>query len=93
MEFVKLDLKVLVELHQRGYNVLRSNSSLAEENPTWIPDTIDLDKFLDLDSEQVAKLSVPFDEKHFLIIDQALKYIKDEEFFGVVMVDFTPHIP
>lgn len=89
MKFVPLNLATLIELYQRGFNILRSNSSLSDENPTWIPETINLSEFLDLDSEQLAKLSVPLSEKHFLIIENALKDIRDEDFFGEVMIEFN----
>lgn len=65
MKFVKLDHQVLLNLKEEGYNVLRSNSPMTEENPTWIPDTFDLDKFFDLDSDEVAKRNIPLEDVGF----------------------------
>ena len=85
--FIRLTHPVLMKLKMRGYNILRSTSPLTSENPTWIPDTIDLDKFFDLDSDSLAHISVPMNEVHFLVIDDALDNIRNEDLFGVVLLD------
>ena len=86
MKFVKLTRSVLLSLKEQGYNVLRSNSPMTEENPTWIPDTFDLDKFFDLDSDEVAKRNIPLEESWLLLIDEGLKE-RDEDLFGDVMIE------
>lgn len=86
MKFVKLDHQVLLSLKEQGYNVLRSNSPMTEENPTWIPDICDLDKFFDLDTDEVAKHNIPLEEMWLLLIDEGLKE-SDEDLFGDVMID------
>lgn len=86
MKFVKLDHQVLLSLKEQGYNVLRSNSPMTEENPTWIPDTFDLDSFFDLDSDEVAKRNIPLQETWLLLIDQGLKE-RDEDLFGDVLLE------
>lgn len=86
MKFVKLDHQVLLSLKEQGYNVLRSNSPMTEENPTWIPDTFDLDKFFDLDSDEVAKRNIPLEETWLLLIDEGLKEL-DEDLFGDVIIE------
>ena len=86
MKFVKLTRSVLLSLKEQGYNVLRSNSPMTEENPTWIPDTYDLDKFFDLDSDEVAKRNIPLEESWLLLIDEGLKE-RDEDLFGDVMIE------
>lgn len=86
MKFVKLTRSVLLSLKEQGYNVLRSNSPMTEENPTWIPDTFDLDKFFDLDSDEVAKRNIPLEETWLLLIDEGLKEL-DEDLFGDVIIE------
>ena len=85
--FVKLRHPILMKLKMRGYNVLCSTSPLSSENPTWIPDKIDLQMFLDLDSSALAELSVPLYEIHFLVIDDALNNIRNEDLFGDVLLE------
>lgn len=86
MKFVKITHDVLMSLKEQGYNVLRSNSPMTEENPTWIPDTFDLDKFFDLDSDEVAKRNIPLEETWLLLIDEGLKEL-DEDLFGDVIIE------
>ncbi|WP_190302467.1 hypothetical protein [Sphingobacterium litopenaei] len=52
-----------------------------------VPDKIDLQKFLDLDSSALAELSVPLYEIHFLVIDDALNNIRNEDLFGDVLLE------
>lgn len=85
--FVRLTHPVLMKLKMRGYNILRSTSPLSSENPTWIPDKVDMDKFFDLDSEKLLKYTVPMNEITLLVIDDALQNIRNEDLFGVVLMD------
>ena len=86
MEFVRLTSQVLMKLKMQGYNILRSNSPLTDENPTWIPERVDMEKFFDLDSDQLGKYTVPMDEKWLLVIDEGLKE-HNEDLFGDVMIE------
>jgi len=86
MEFVRLTSQVLMKLKMQGYNILRSNSPMTDENPTWIPERVDLEKFFDLDSDQLGKYTVPMDEKWLLVIDEGLKE-RNEDLFGDVMIE------
>lgn len=86
MEFVRLTSQVLMKLKMQGYNILRSNSPMTDENPTWIPERVDMDKFFDLDSDQLGKYTVPMNEKWLLVIDEGLKE-RNEDLFGDVMME------
>lgn len=79
MKFVKVNQKVLLSLKKQGFNILRSNSPMTEENPTWIPDKFDLDSY------EVAKRNIPLQETWLLIIEEGLKE-RDEDLFGDVML-------
>lgn len=87
MQFVKLSHAVLLELKEKGYNILRSPSLLTNKDPTYFPDTVDLEKFFDLDSDEIARISVPMQELHLLVIDDALKNIDDEQLTGMVWME------
>ncbi|TDQ80080.1 hypothetical protein CLV99_1534 [Sphingobacterium yanglingense] len=84
--FMKLNFSVLVALKDRGYNILRSTSYLSDVNPTWIPDYVDVTRFFELDTEEIAKISGPLVGKHFLLIDDALANNSDEELIGEVFI-------
>ena len=86
MKFVPLTTIVLQQLKSQGYNILRSTSNLTDENPTWIPERVDLEKFFDLDSEELGKYTVPMEEKGLLVIEEGLKE-SDDDLFGVVMIE------
>lgn len=86
MEFINLSHKVLKELKSKGYTTLHSTASLNEENPTWIPYREDVDILMELDNDFIAKISVPFNEKHFIIIDDALKNIEESNLIGQVFM-------
>ncbi|MFD2555186.1 hypothetical protein [Sphingobacterium tabacisoli] len=73
-------------LRDRGYNILRSTSSISDANPTWIPDYVDVTRFFELDSEEIAKISGPLVGKHFLLIDDALANNTNEELIGEVFI-------
>ena len=87
MHFEKLTHAVLRRLKMQGYNILRSPSLLTNEDPTYFPDTVDLEKFFDLDSDEIARISVPMQELHLLVIDDALKNIDDEQLTGMVWME------
>lgn len=86
MNFVRLTVEVLEKLKLQGYNILRSNSPMTEEDPTWIPEKVDLEAFFDLDSEEVAKRSIPLQETWLLVIDEGLM-LDNKDLFGSVMIE------
>lgn len=86
MQFVKLTHSVLVDLKKRGYTALHSPSLLVNDNPTWVPVKVDLGEFFDLESESLERISKPTEELHFLVIDDALQNIRDEDLIGSVWV-------
>ncbi|MCA5006110.1 hypothetical protein [Sphingobacterium bovistauri] len=86
MGFVKLNHPILMKLKMQGYTILRSNNPLSDENPTWIPEKVDMEKFFDLDSKWIAHASIPMHELHLLVIDDALYNIRNVDLFGEVIV-------
>lgn len=84
--FIKLDFSALLALKDKGYNILRSTSYLSDDNPTWIPDYVDVTRFFELDSEEIAKISGPLVGKHFMLIDDALASNSKEELIGEVFI-------
>lgn len=85
--FVKLTIKVLIELKNVGYTVLTSISSLSEENPVWYPETMDVEELMDIYNNKIRLLSIPLEEKHFLIIDDAIANIEDRDLIGHVFME------
>lgn len=88
--FVKLNFNTLMELKIRGYNILRSPSYLCNKNPTWIPDYVDVSRFFELDTDEIAKISGPLVGKHFLLIEDALENSTNEDLIGEVLVHDEP---
>ncbi|MGJ1499637.1 hypothetical protein ACR79R_20155 [Sphingobacterium spiritivorum] len=86
MKFVKLTHSVLKDLKRKGYNLLRSVSGLDSEDPTFFPDTTDLEKLFDIDSEELRHINIPMNEVYLLPIDEALK-IEESELFGTVFIE------
>jgi hypothetical protein len=86
MEFVNLSRRVLVNLKKKGYTTLHSISGLDNENPTWIPYRDNIETLMELDNDFIAKISFPFDEKHFIVIDDALKNIEESNLIGQVFM-------
>jgi len=86
MEFVNLSHKVLSDLKSKGYTSLRSTSDLQNENPTWIPHRDNIKNLMELDNDFISKISYPLEEKHFLVIDDALKNIQDSDLIGQVLL-------
>jgi len=86
MEFVNLSHRILTVLKSKGFTTLHSTSSFNEGNPTWIPYREEVDKLMELDNLFIAKISVPLNEKQFLIIDDALKNIQDVDLIGQVLI-------
>lgn len=86
MEFVQLNYAVLLQLKARGYNILTSTSSITSESPTWMPDEVDLVEFLALDTQDLSAHSVPMQELHLLLIDDALQHIAEEDLLGQVFM-------
>lgn len=86
MRFVKLTHYVLRSLRDQGFNILRSTSPLSSENPSWYPDTVDLEKFLHWDNDEFGLVNIPTEEKHLLVISDALENILEEDLIGEVWV-------
>jgi hypothetical protein len=86
MGFVKLNHAILMKLKMQGYTILRSNNPLSDENPTWIPEKVNMEKFFNLDSNWVAKASIPLKENHLLVIDDALYNVRNADLFGEVII-------
>ena len=86
MKFVKLNHMVLQYLKDNGFNILTSVSPLESENPSWVPDKVDLVDFFDVCSIQIERRSVPVEELHLLVIDDALKNILNKDLIGQVFV-------
>ncbi len=84
MRFVKLTHYELRRLREQGYNILRSTSPLSSENPSWYPDTVDLDNFMHWENNEFRLLNIPFEEKHLLVIQDALDNINEEDLIGEV---------
>lgn len=86
MKFVRLTHSVLRDLKTQGYTALHSPSLLVNENPTWVPVKADLGEMFDLDSEMLERISIPTEELHYLVIDDALQNIREEDLIGSVWV-------
>lgn len=71
--FIKLSIPVLQELRGLGFNILRSTAYLDDPDPSWIPDSVDVDK-----------ITVSMQEKHLLFIDDALANMDDDDLIGQV---------
>lgn len=86
MKFVKLNHTVLQYLKDNGFNILTSVSPLESENPSWIPDKVNLTDFFDAWSMEIDRRSVPVSELHLLVIDDALKNILNDDLIGQVFI-------
>lgn len=86
MRFVQLIHQVLRKLKAPGYTARHSPSLLVNHNPTWIPVKVDLGESFDLDSEMIERLSRPTEELHYLVIDDALENIREEDLIGSVWI-------
>lgn len=87
MKYLKLTHAVLHSLHNQGYNILRSVSSLSSENPSWYPDTVNLDDFLHWDNKEMRRLNRPLEELHLLVIQDAIDNIAEEDLIGEVLLN------
>ncbi|PVH27024.1 hypothetical protein [Sphingobacterium corticibacter] len=86
MKYVTLTHKVLRGLRDQGFNILRSTSPLSSENPSWYPDTVGLDDFMHWENNEFRLLNIPFEEKHLLVIQDALDNINEEDLIGEVWI-------
>lgn len=84
MEFVKLTHAILRQLKDQGFNILISTSTLDNEDPSWVPDSVDIELFLSGDTSEVIRRSIPLQEIHLLLLDDALENIREEDLIGHV---------
>jgi len=82
MVFVRLNHKALLKLKEKGYNVLTSASLIESDNPSWVPDKVNLVQFLN----EFQYRMVHFEEQNLLLIDDALLYMVDDDFSGQVLI-------
>lgn len=85
--FVTLTMKVLLALKKSGYTVLTSVSPLSDEDPVWYPETFDVDELMDIYNNKIRLLSIPLEERHFLIIDDAIANIDEDDLIGQVFLE------
>lgn len=78
MRFAKLNIRVLYALDKMGYTVLRSVSSVDDENPTWIPEKVK-DTF-----QYILKMDC---ENALLVINDAINIIDPKDLKGEVLLD------
>lgn len=85
MNFVPITHNILFKLYQKGYNVLRSRSSLNDPNPIYYPDTIDIDIIEEIIDPLVHEIDFLIEEKHHLNIKEC--FLRDEQtLVGVVFI-------
>lgn len=84
MKFVPLTYAVLQKLKDRGFTALHSTSLIVNKDPTWMPVKVDIGDLVDLDSEMLARITTPKQQLHFLVIDDALQNIREEDLPGSV---------
>ncbi|WDF70508.1 hypothetical protein PQ465_09070 [Sphingobacterium oryzagri] len=77
MKFVRLTRKVLKQLKTKGFNVLTAVCEPTATDPSWMPDQVDDIWAFVIDMD---------DDKPFLIIDDALRYLKEDELRGQVFL-------
>ncbi|MEJ5056088.1 hypothetical protein [Sphingobacterium sp. MYb382] len=82
MVFVRLNHTTLLRLKEKGYNVLTSASLIDSDNPSWIPDKVNLVQFLN----EFQYRMIRFEEQNLLLIDDALLYMADDDFSGQVLI-------
>lgn len=81
MKFVRLTLAVLRQLKMKGFNVLTAADNLNDDDPSWMPDQVD----------DIWTFVIEIDEKKpFIVIDDALTHLKDEDLKGQVF--FPSHV-
>lgn len=85
MKFVPVTHNILFQLYQKGYNVLRSTSLLSDQNPTFYPDTVDIEEIFDISSPFTLDIDCPMQEKHLLIIQEGL-LLDEKTLIGVVFI-------
>ena len=86
MIFVRLTHDVLRELKRQGYTALHSPSLLVNDNPTWVPVKVDLGEMFDLENEKLERINRPDYQQRFLVIDDALQNIREEDLIGSVWI-------
>lgn len=70
--FVKLSIPILHELRDLGFNILRSASEVGHPDPSWVPDRVNLDIYIDPYNSKIYHNRMPFIKKHVLFIDDAI---------------------
>lgn len=86
MEFVKLSHAVLQHLKENGYTILTSVSPISSENPSWIPDNVDITDFFDVNSRHIDRRSISIEKLSLLVIDDALVNIPNDNLIGQVFL-------
>jgi hypothetical protein len=79
MEFVKLNYKILKELKVKGFNALRSRADVDSNDPSWVPDRIDI-KF-------ASYSYVKTEFNNFLVIENVLQNADEVELTGMVFLE------
>lgn len=82
--FIKLSIPILFELRGLGFNILRSASDIGDSDPSWVPDCINLDMYLDPYTSTTYQSRLPSKKKQMMFIDEVLLHNKEQKLRGHV---------
>lgn len=84
MQFLPVNQNLLLQLQIRGYNILASAQGIDHDNPSYYPIQVSdvWDYLIRLDYTSGVG------EPALIVIEDALKNIKEQQFDGAVFVDF-----
>ena len=85
MKFEKLTHFQLKILKSKGYNILTSNQNLTDEKVVWFPERVE-DVMTYLLALDTSGKMVPFKEPNLMVIDDAIKNIREEDLIGEVFI-------
>jgi len=81
MRFDKLTTAILNNLHAQRYSILTSSNSLNKDTIYWYPETVS-----NLELYVMELDSTPLQEVNILVIEDALRNIKQEDLLGLVFI-------
>ncbi len=82
--FVKLSIPILYELRDLGFNILQSVSEIGNPDPSWVPDHVNLDIYIDPYDSKIYHNRTPLIKRQILFIDDAINSNNYENLKGHV---------
>lgn len=84
MTLERLTIELLIKLENQGYNIIRYNNKVSDDNIIWFPETKENIQDYLIGLSNLGK--IVFEDPNFLVISHAIENLSNNDLIGNVLV-------